>query len=255
MTTRIDRLLPQQTNGLSDDEILASYEPPAGPWLRMNFVASLDGAATRNGLSGGLGDDADRRVFALLRRQADVVLVGAGTLRNEGYGGLRVGADDAAWRMARGKPEHPVLALVSGSLNLDPGSEMFTDAPVRPIIYTVEEASATRRARLEMVADVVSVGGSELDPSAVRRDLERRGCMHIHSEGGPHLFGSFIDAGVVDELCLTLAPVLAAGDAGRIARSTSGVHHEMELAALLQAGDELFLRYVASGRGTRAGGN
>lgn len=251
MTTRIDRLLPLHATDLTDDEILAGYEPPVGSWLRMNFVASLDGAATRDGRSGGLGDEADRRVFALLRRQADVVLVGAGTVRVEGYGGMRLGEEDVAWRVARGMPQHPVLALVSGALDLDPDSEMFTDAPVRPIIYTVDVAAQDRRERLEQVADVVAVGATELDPRTLRDDLEKRGLPLIHSEGGPHLFGACINAGVVDELCLTLAPSLEAGDVGRIARTTLATHSEMELAALLRAGDELLLRYIARGRGVQ----
>ncbi|GAA5145200.1 pyrimidine reductase family protein [Microbacterium pseudoresistens] len=243
MSARIDRILPTPGDDLDDEAILAAYAPTAGSWLRMNFVSSIDGAATHDGRSGGLGDEADQRVFALLRRQADVVLVGAGTIRIEEYDGFRLGDDDAAWRAARGMPEHPVLAIVSGSLDLDPASAVFTDAPVRPIVYTVAASDARARAALEPVADVVDAGEHDIDPRAVRDDLVGRGLARIHSEGGPHLFGSFIEAGVVDELCLTLAPSLQAGDAGRIARSDTSTPRDMRLAALLRSGDELFLRY------------
>lgn len=241
---RIDRLLPRPADDLDDDEILATYPTPAGPWVRVNFISSLDGATTRDGRSGGLGDAADRRVFALLRRLADVVLVGAGTIRIEGYGGFRLDPTDFEWRLARGSVEHPVLAIVSGTLDLDPASAVFTDAPVRPIIYTVESAPSHRRTQLEAVADVVSVGATEIDPRALRAHLTTHGLHRIHCEGGPRLFGTLIQAGVVDELCLTLAPTLEAGTAGRIARSPEGNPVGMSLAAVLRAGDELLLRYV-----------
>lgn len=243
----IDQLLPDAATGLDDEAILAAYAPTSREWLRMNFITSLDGAATRDGRSGGLGDAADRRVFALLRRQADVVLVGAGTVRIEGYDGMRLDEADARWRAAHGFSEHPVLAIVSGSLDLDPSSDVFTDAPHRPIIYTLGSAPAGRRAALSQVADVVDVGADELDPHAVRADLAARGLSGIHAEGGPHVFGAFIDAGAVDELCLTLAPSLEAGDAGRIARSAEASPRPMQLITVLRAGDELLLRYRTSG--------
>ena len=244
MSTHIDRLLPNPSETLDDEQILEHYAMPSERWLRMNFISSLDGAATQAGRSGGLGDEADRRVFALLRRLADVVLVGAGTIRAEEYGGFRLGPVSAAWRTARGLPAHPVLAIVSGALDLDPSSAVFADAPVRPIVYTRGAAPADRRAALSRVADVVDAGGDELDPRAVRADLEARGLVRIHSEGGPHVFGSFIAAGVVDELCLTIAPTLEAGVAPRIAVSGAAAPQQMRLAGLLRSGDELFLRMV-----------
>ncbi|MGB4136280.1 MAG: dihydrofolate reductase family protein, partial [Microbacterium sp.] len=158
MSTRIDRLWPRPVDGLDDDDLLAEYAFPLGrPWLRMNFIASIDGAATRAGRSGGLGDDADRRVFDLLRRDADVVLVGAGTARTEGYGAMRLDDASVSWRTAQGRAPHPVFVLVSRSLELAP--EIFADAPVRPIVYGGADAPAERRAALAAVADVVTVPG------------------------------------------------------------------------------------------------
>ena len=243
---RIDRMLPTPVTDLDDDALLAAYDPGSGDWLRMNFISSLDGAATRDGRSGGLGDAADRRVFALLRRPADVVLVGAGTARVEEYGALRLGEADVRWRTGRGLPEHPVLAIISGSLDLDPEAGMFTDAPTRPLIYTLASASADRRAALQSVADVVDAGETELDPAVVRADLRARGLGRVHAEGGPHVLGAFLAADAVDELCLTLAPSVEAGDAGRIARSDAATPREMRLVSMLRAGDELLLRYRVS---------
>lgn len=240
----VEQIWPQVRGELTDEQLLDLYAPPSGPWLRMNFVESLDGAVTREGRSGGLGGDADGRVFELLRRWADVILVGAGTVRVEGYGAMRLPEESEAWRRAHGLAPQPVFALVSGRLDLDPDSPVFTEAPVRPLVLTVESAPAQRRARLAEVADVLDVGAAEVDPLALRALLHRRGLERIHGEGGPTLFGSFLAAGAVDELCLTLAPTLEAGGAARISRSPDAAPTEMELAGILRSGSELLLRYT-----------
>ncbi len=245
MNTRIDRLWPEPAIDLDDAALLDAYPFPGDrPWLRMNFVSSLDGAATMQGRSGGLGDDADRRVFDLLRWPADAVLVGAGTARLEGYAAMRLEEEAVVWRTAHGMTRHPVFVLVTRSLDLDPVSQIFTDAPVRPIIYTVADAPDGRRAALASVADVVDAGESELDPIRVREDLTARGLLRVQAEGGPSLFGSFLAAGAVDELCLTVAPTIVAGDAGRVARTGRPAPTDMSLSAVLRAGDELLLRYT-----------
>ena len=245
--TPIDRIWPDPEPALDDDALLATTRfPDDGSWMRVNFVSSLDGAATRDGVSGGLGDDADRRLFALLRRPADVVLVGAGTVRDEQYEGLRVDDASVAWREARGMPAHPTLAMISRSLSLDPASPMFADAPARPIVYTAASAPAARREALQQVADVVTVGATDADPRRIRDDLTSRGLRRIHAEGGPHVFGALLAAGVVNALHLTLAPTLEAGDAGRIVRGEAAgdLPSRARLATVLRAGDELLLHYV-----------
>ncbi|WP_306231921.1 pyrimidine reductase family protein [Agrococcus beijingensis] len=243
--TLIDRLWPDPAADLDDEALLATYAFPADrPWLRMNFISSLDGAATRQGRSGFLGDDADRRVFDLLRREADAVLVAAGTVRTEGYGAMRLDAAAIAWREAHGLPAQPVFVLVSRSLDLDPDASVFTRAPMRPIVVTVDEAPADRRATLTAVADVVTAGAGSVDPARLRAELASRGLQRVHAEGGPTLFGSFLAGGGVDELCLTLAPALEAGDAVRIAHSAVAAPTEMRLSSVLRAGSELLLRYV-----------
>jgi riboflavin biosynthesis pyrimidine reductase len=240
----LDMLWPEPGAGLDDDAVLAAYAVPDAPLLRMNFVTSLDGAATHEGRSGGLGGPGDRRVFALLRRLADVVLVGAGTVRVEGYGGMRLGDDDAVWRLDHDMAAHPVFALVSRTLDLDAASTVFTDAPVRPVVYTVTATPQARRAALAEVADVVEVGDESVDPVRMRADLVARGLPHIHSEGGPTLFGSFVAAGVVDELCLTLAPSIQGGSAGRITHDPRSAPTGMALRSVLRSGSELLLRYA-----------
>ncbi|MFJ4044266.1 dihydrofolate reductase family protein [Microbacterium sp. NPDC089987] len=247
MPTPIDRIWPSPAAALDDDALLdATRFPDEGTWMRVNFISSLDGAATRDGASGGLGDAADRRLFALLRRAADVVLVGAGTLRDEEYDGLRVDDASVAWREAAGMPAHPALAMISRGLSVDPDSSLFVDAPVRPIVYTVSSAPDARREALQPVADVVTVGETDADPRRIRDDLTARGLRRIHAEGGPHVFGALLAAGVVDALHLTLAPTLEAGDAGRICRGeTQGrLPTAARLETVLRAGDELLLHYL-----------
>ncbi|WP_309065881.1 pyrimidine reductase family protein [Microbacterium sp.] len=242
---RIDRIWPEPASDLSDDDLLEQTRMPEGQrWLRMNFISSLDGAATHEGRSGGLGDPADRRLFELLRWPADVVLLGAGTARIEEYDDLRL--DDAAvrWREERGMPPHPVLALVSRRLELDPASPVFTDAPVRPIVCTVPSAPPERHAALAEVADIIETGDEYVDPARLCDELADRGLRHVHSEGGPSLFGSFLDAGVVDALHLTLAPRVEGETTRRITAHGPAAPVGMRLASVLRAESELLLHYV-----------
>lgn len=235
---RIDRLWPDPADRLADDDLVAMIDHPG---VRVNFVSSIDGAATRDGRSGGLSGAADQRYFELLRRVTDVVVVGAGTVRAEGYGPMRVSDASVAWRVAHARGEHPVFAIVTGELDLDPASAIFTEAPVRPVILTTERAAG--KAAFAEVADVVVAGSTRVDAAVAVEALRARGLDRILCEGGPSLFGSFLAADAVDELCLTLSPSLDAGDAPRIATGDAPPRG-MRLASTLRSGDTLLLRYV-----------
>ena len=241
-------LLPEPSGPLDDDQLAARYAVPATggrPHLRLNFVASADGAATVRGLSSGLQTPGDNRVFALLRDLADVVLVGAGTIRLEGYGALRPGPDRRRRRQAHGRAELPVLAVVSRRLDLDPAAALFTAAPVRTVVITHEASPPGARAALAEVADVVVAGGSAVDLPAALAALADRGLPRILCEGGPHLFGSLLAARCVDELCLTVTPMLAGPGAGRIvAGPPLPAPAPVRLAHLLEEDGALFGRYA-----------
>jgi len=244
---RIDRAWPEPASDLSDEAIADLYavRDRGAPWLRVNFVSSLDGAATHNGVSGDLGSDADLRVFDLLRRLADVVLVGAGTVRAEGYGPMVLDDEAARWRASRALPPQPAFAIASGLLGLDPASTAFTEAPVRPIVVTTSGSPEDRRAALAEVADVIVAGDDAIDPDAMLAEFALRGLRQVHCEGGPTFFGSLLAADRVDELCLTLSPRLEAGDARRIARGELPEVRELALAHVLVAEDgTLLLRYT-----------
>jgi riboflavin biosynthesis pyrimidine reductase len=241
---RIDALYPDSHSDLTDAELLTGYGRADHPWLRVNFISSIDGAATSGGLSAALGVPADHRVFNLLRRLTDVVLVGAGTVRAEGYGPMRLDDADVEWRLAAGLAAHPVFAIVSGHLDLDPASSIFTNAPVRPIVITSGAAPADARAAFEKVADVLVCGEDTLDVVQMRAQLIERGLTQIHCEGGPSLFGELAAAGVVNELCLTVSPRLEAGASGRIATGDMPDPQAMRLAHVLKSRSALLLRYV-----------
>lgn len=239
----ITSLVPAGTTPLSDAELAAHYSAGAGDsWLRVNFVSSVDGAATVDGRSAGLGDDADHRVFDLLRTLCDAVLVAAGTVRIEGYGAMRLSDADVAARVARGLAPHPTMVIASRSLELDPASAVFTAAPVRPIVFTV--SSAVPSEALRDVADVVVGGEESVGPVSMRAELERRGLSRIHCEGGPSFFASLLEADVVDELCLTVSPQLVGGGPTRIVDGTLPTPRPLHLAGLLRSKNTLLARYV-----------
>ncbi|GAA1785895.1 pyrimidine reductase family protein [Agromyces lapidis] len=226
--------------------LLVAYALPdrEAPRVRMNFVMSLDGAVALDGRSGGLGDDADRLAMGVLRTLADVVLVGAGTVRAEGYGGLRLREENAAWRREHGLADQPRLAVVSSALDLDPGHPFFADAVTRPIVVTHAASDPVRRAALAEVAEVLVCGGTAVDPIAMREALAAAGLPQILCEGGPHLFASLVEVDAVDELCLSLSPLLVSGDAGRIIAGGHEHARPMRLVHAIPAGDLLLLRYA-----------
>lgn len=192
--------------------------PPAR-WLRANMVASLDGAATVKGRSGGLSNAGDRQVFAMLRAHADVILVGAGTARAEGYGPVRPESEGLRWAWLRdGRPPSPPIAVVTRGLDLDLGSALFADAPphARTIVITTESAPPDRRAEAARTAELIVAGEASVDLKAAVDSLAERGHQRISCEGGPHLLAQLAAAGLLDEVCLTVSPLLAGPGADRI---------------------------------------
>ncbi|MGA3563713.1 pyrimidine reductase family protein [Melissospora conviva] len=230
---------------LDNAALTALYPRTPAPHLRMNFVTSLDGAVTLDGYSEGLSGEPDKRVFGIMRKVCDALVVGAGTLRHEGYRAVRLDEERRAWRRENGVAEYPVLVVVSRTLTLDPGAPVFTEAPVRPVILTHHAAEAP--AGLDKVADVLRHGTEQVDLAAGLAELHVRGLTQLLCEGGPHLFGSLTAAGLVDELCLTISPLLTSPDAGRIIAGPVGPPRPMRLAHVLAADDgTLLLRHTRS---------
>jgi riboflavin biosynthesis pyrimidine reductase len=219
--------------------------PGAGPFLRLNMIASVDGATALAGLSGGLGGAADHRVFMALRSLADAVLVAAGTMRAEGYGPAVLPPEIREARRARGQAPVPPIAVVSRSCNLDWESPFFTAATVTPIVVTVAAAPAGARARAGEVADVVLAGDDDVDLARAVDALAERGFSSVLAEGGPSFNGQLAGAGLLDELCLTLSPWLVGGEARRIlAGPALPVPLPVAPASVCEEDGFLFLRFA-----------
>jgi 5-amino-6-(5-phosphoribosylamino)uracil reductase len=239
------------TRDLDSAELPDLYSYPAdhdGVWLRANFIASLDGAATFGGTTGQLGGPGDRAVFSLLRELADVILVGAGTVRVENYAGARPSVAQRGRRQACGQSEVPQLAIVTKSGRLGRDMPAFTRTEVPPLVLTCAAAADQIQRGLAGLADVVECSAGDptrVDEATLLAVLADRGLRRVLTEGGPMLFSSFVDHGLLDELCLTIAPTLIGGQAGRIATGPEQVLTGMRPAHVLADDDGyLYTRYV-----------
>lgn len=217
------------------------YRPaPAG--LRANMIFSADGAAGFAGRAGPLSCPADHRLLLALRAYADVVLVGAGTARAENYGPVRLRAAHLAQRRELGLSDQPpAIAVVSRSGRLP--ERMFGSVP--PILVTTARGQQTRPADTEKPCEVMVCGDEQVDIAEAVRRLRAQGRHRILCEGGPTLLNELVEADLVDELCVTLAPQLAGSQplgAGRPARLTSPTG--LRLAHILVGADDyVYLKY------------
>ncbi len=218
----LGRWAPGHDGVMSSEGLALAYAYPEladdQPWVRANFVSTLDGAATGDdGLSGSINTGADRDVFGLLRALSDVILVGAGTARIEGY---RRATVRAPWLDLRhGGPAHPTMAVVSRSGDIPPQLSQARENSGEVLLLTCRRAGdeAIDLARERLGEDHVVVEGDQsVDLAAAVDALAARGLRRMLCEGGPHLMRDLTAAGRLDELCLTLAPTLVAGDHARI---------------------------------------
>jgi riboflavin biosynthesis pyrimidine reductase len=230
------------------------------PCVVANFVESLDGVVAVPRLPRShaiLGDEseADRFVLALVRACADAVVVGSGTLLASPQGTWRVDRafPDAAealleLRARRGRPEQPLLAIVSAGGSLDPTHPVLE---VGALVLTTQDAAPRLGAALPGATEVVAVNaGDAVDLAAAIEVLRTRGCSVVLTEAGPSMFGSLVASELVDELFLTVSPVLA----GRAATARLGLVEGVELVpqtrvagrlrSVRSHGSHLFLRYA-----------
>jgi riboflavin biosynthesis pyrimidine reductase len=233
-------------------DLLALFDDPprrtsTGAHVRAVMLATLDGAVTgSDGRAGSAGDPADRRLFGALRALADVVLVGAGTVRAEGYENVQVPEALRAVRAARGRPDVVTLAVVTASAALP---EPVLAATPAPLVLTTAAAPGLPALRERLGADhVLIVDGPDprhVDPLTAVRALAERGLTRVHAEGGPRLLGDLFAAGAVDELCLTIGARLVGGTARRVVDTPSWFDPvvETELLLLLRDGGTLLGRW------------
>jgi riboflavin biosynthesis pyrimidine reductase len=208
------------------------------------MVSSLDGSATAEGRSGGLSGEADRRVFRVLRGLCDVVLVGAATVRVEGYRPLRAYPSYADRRAALGQAPAPHLAVVTNRLDLDLDGPLFTAPDRRTVVVTCEAADTALLAVARERAEVLVAGSDAVDLGVAVRALHERGMTRVLTEGGPTVLAQVAAAGVLDELCLTVSPQLVGGAGPRVMHGPE-MASTHALASLLEEDGYLFARYVA----------
>jgi riboflavin biosynthesis pyrimidine reductase len=238
-------LLPVDV-GEPDLESIYSLPPAsAGRHLRLNFVTSLDGAIEVEGRSGPLGGPGDRLIFHELRGLTDVVLVGAGTVRAERYGPAALPERRQQARVRAGQRPTPPIAVVTSS-GLAPDARLLSGGPgtERPLILTTERLARAAPAPLQERAELVACGDEQVDLAVALDALSERGLNRVLCEGGPSLATKLLAAGHVDELCLTLAPMLAGPNRAGLSSGTSwSTVVALALASVLEQDGDLFLLY------------
>ncbi len=226
-------------------DLAACYAAPDRLWVRANMVASLDGAIAVDGRSGGLSGAADRLLFHVLRSLADVILVGAGTARAERYGLAKPGS---TWpQLRQGRPATPPIAVVTRELSLDLRSQLVRGDESLPktIVLTTSRAPADRVAAASKTADVIIAGDEGVTAKAAIDTLAELGHRKILVEGGPTLLGQLVAAELLDELCVTISPLIAGGQGRRmIAEPGPAPVTRLALAMLIEDDGFLLSRYI-----------
>jgi riboflavin biosynthesis pyrimidine reductase len=219
--------------------------PDGRCWVLANMVGGLDGSASVGGRVGELSGASDRALFRALRALADVVMVGAETVRREGYRPVALPPELAAARQAAGRPPAPPLAVVSRSLRLDWSAPAFAAAPPesRTMIITGAAADPQRLRQARAVADVIIAGDDRVEPGEALRHLAERGQHVVLCEGGPAWLGQLAAAGRLDELCLTIAPLMGGDPLPLSVTPDSSPLARFELRQVLADASTLFLRY------------
>lgn len=224
-------------------------------WVAGHMVAGLDGTAAVDGRVGELSTRPDQELFRRMRQIADVVLVGAETARLEGYGPVRLSEEAQAERRALGKPSNPPIAVVSRSLDLDKSASLFAEAAedAPPMVVTCAGSDPRRRAEVEEFATVIVAGDDRVEPTAAMRALADRGHHVVLCEGGPTWLGELVAADRLDELLLSISPMMG-GDPLPVSVTPPGAGIAgFELKGIMTEADTLFLRYEAGTAG-RANG-
>jgi riboflavin biosynthesis pyrimidine reductase len=236
------RLYPRAREVESGADLEDEYLVTADRHVRANFVITVDGRVELDGRSASLSGEADRAAFLAMRAVADVILVGAGTVRDEHYGPVRVDAAVEGRRRARQQAPAPTLAIVTNRANLDPSARVFT-GHTKVLLLTCA-AAARQRPDLTAVAEVIACGDESVNLGTAVENLYRRGLGRILCEGGPTLLRGLLNAGLVNEFCCTTAPYLA-GPGHRDLLGDQAISGPISLAltAVLEGDGMLLARY------------
>jgi len=200
--------------------------PPGRPWVTLVMITTIDGAIAIDGVSGGLGAPSDAKRFIAARRQADGIIVGASTVHDEDY-----------------RPTASPIAVVTGTLSLDPAARLFGDPDRKPLLYTTAQAAEQRGEQFIGISEVLPLGDS-IEPAQVLDDLHRRGMQSVVLEGGPTLNGHFLRADLVDELLISFSPLLVGGQNPGVLTGPLDEAMRFSIDRILTAEDMVFVRYL-----------
>ena len=218
---------------------LHELAPPGRPYLGINMVSSLDGKATLDWRTKGLSTEVDRRLFHHLRTQADAVMVGAGTAREERYGRITKNEELRQKRVYQGLVPDALAVVVSGRLELPPDLPLLNEPEQRVVIATGSEGE------LPGLDGQVEYARIADDLPRLMAELLERGVRSVLCEGGPTLNSFLFAAGLVDELFLTMTPKVVGGAAALtiVAGRELVEPVELDLVSVAEADGELFTRW------------
>lgn len=243
----MEQIFPTLVDDVDPADVVASEVRPTPlnrPWLMCNMISSIDGAISIDGVSASLGGPGDKAMFSAIRALADVIVVASGTVIAENYRRPQTSQRHSEMRIARGQSARPRIAIVTGSLSIDPRHRVF-DPEARPLIITHNDSPRVERERLADVADVVAAGQTSVDLEDALAQLARSGVNCALLEGGPTLNGAFARADLIDEWCLSSSPLIVGGNTGRAVVSNSTFEpRRFRLERTLHDDGYLFHRYV-----------
>ncbi len=246
MPAILQRLFPDPVRSVDPVDAYGRmlWEGTHRPAVRLNMITSADGAASLKDRTAGLGGGADHTVFTTLRSLTDLILVGAGTVRAESYGPARLDGETRTRRQGWGLAPVPTIAVLTRSCDLDWDAPFFTQAEQRPLILTTTSADTHQRERAAAVAEVIVAGEMTVDLHVAMKALSDRGVGNVLAEGGPRVSAQLAAADLLDELCLTLSPLVVSGHAPRILNGPEiAPPLSLELNHVLESESYLFLRY------------
>ncbi len=219
-------------------------------WVRAGMVATVDGAVALDGVSRGISPSVDRSVFRVLRAACDVILVGGGTAREENYGPWPVPDALRAARRERGQADAPVIAQVTSTDRIHVGRGLFDReagiAPSAVVVTGSDDAAVHARLGATAGPDAVVIAARDkggVDLAAALTQFVDRGWTRVLCEGGPRLLGSLVAAGLMDELCLTVSPMIGIADSPRIIGLDESATSTLTLHGLAVSGSVLLTRW------------
>ncbi|MDP6284335.1 MAG: dihydrofolate reductase family protein [Acidimicrobiales bacterium] len=241
------RLFPPPVLEIDLEDIYRDERPlVAGrPWLMINMISTVDGVTEVEGVSGPLGSPGDKDVFSAVRALPDIILVGSTTAVAEHYNPPSTSVSTKARRLTNGAWPVARIAVVSAQLEFDLTLPMFSRPSQRPIVATTTNADPSKLERVADVADVIQCGVDSVNLTDALHEMSGLGAQRVLCEGGPSLNGALFDEGLVDEVFVTVAPLVGGGESRGIARGANVPRiQELELRHVLAEDHFLFLRYT-----------